>query len=102
MNKAFQVIDGDLSDGLHTFSDLYEHRHLLFINLCLMAPCFSAWRNDPDSDNFFLYLETRNGQVSYRIPNEFKPMVLHKIKFDPHYKWDGHKSEDVLNRLKGK
>ena len=25
--KIFKIVDGDMSDGYHTFDELYEHRH---------------------------------------------------------------------------
>lgn len=38
MSKKFQIEGGDISDGYHTFDELYEHRCLLFIRLCLLQP----------------------------------------------------------------
>ena len=31
MGKQFEIQDNDISDGYHTFSELYEQRALLFI-----------------------------------------------------------------------
>lgn len=29
--KAFKIVGNDLSDGYHTFDELYDHRCLLFL-----------------------------------------------------------------------
>jgi hypothetical protein len=33
---------GDVSDGYHTFNELYEHRHMLFLML-MYSRCQDAW-----------------------------------------------------------
>ena len=97
---TFKIVGDDISDGYHTFTELYEHRCLLFLNLCLREPSDCAWKHD--YNNWFcLYWESPNGQVSYHIPNKYLPMVEGVIKFDKDYKWDGHTSDDVIERLGG-
>lgn len=99
MSKNFKIVGNDISDGYHTFDELYEHRCLLFINLCLAAVNFkSAWKQDYETW-FCLYLETPQGQISYHIPNKYLFLIEDKIPFEPDYKWDGHTSETVLERL---
>lgn len=44
MSKKFEIVGNDISDGYHTFDELYEHRCLLFINLCLAHPNAAYWR----------------------------------------------------------
>jgi hypothetical protein len=98
--KTFQIKDNDISDGYHTFNELYDHRCLLFINLCLAAVNFrSAWKQDYE-DWFCLYLETPKGQISYHVPNKYLHLVADKIPHNSDYAWDGHTSEDVIERLK--
>ena len=42
--KTFKIVNGDMSDGYHTFDELYEHRCLLFIVLCLQNKSRAFWR----------------------------------------------------------
>ena len=89
-----------ISDGYHTFNELYDHRCLLYINLCLMLTNHVVWKPDPQTDGWFLlYLELSTGQISYHIPTKFLSLVEGKIMLDPNHKWDGHKSKDVVDRL---
>jgi len=89
---------GSVSDGFHTFDDLYDHRCLLYINLCLAKPASAAWKYDGPSW-FLLYLELDTGQISYHLPVRMLPLVLGFIRRDDSYQWDKHKSPDVAARL---
>lgn len=99
MNKQFRIVGNDISDGYHTFDELYEHRCLLFLNLCFHSPERCAFKRDY-KEWFCLYLETPVGQISYHIPNKYIPdVIIHGIKEMPEYQWDGHSSQDVITRL---
>lgn len=99
MSKQFRIVGNDISDGYHTFDELYEHRCLLFLNLCFHSPERCAFKKDFETW-FCLYLETPVGQVSYHVPNKYISDVLsHGIKEVPDYQWDGHSSQDVIDRL---
>ena len=101
MSKTFKIVNGDISDGYHTFDELYNHRCLLFINMCVHAkPHKTAYKIDPNyGDWFCLYLETDHGQISYHIPEKFLNLIENVIKRDDNYKWDGHHSHHVIQRL---
>ena len=100
MSKVFKIINNDISDGYHTFDELYEHRCLLFVNLALTCSRKAVYKFDPEyGDWLCLYLETDNGQISYHIPSKFLYLIEGKIRRDDSYKWDGHTSEDVISRL---
>ena len=91
---------GSISDGYHTFDELYDHRNLLFITLCLEQPDCCYWNNNGDYDGCFcLHRDTPNGDVSYHIPNDYFPLIEDAIKYED-IPWDGHTSSDVINRLK--
>lgn len=94
---------GEISDGYHTFNELYEHRHMLFITLCLACRNECRWKHDMPGW-FVLYLNTHMGQISYHIPDKYLYMVERHIKKlddeDKNY-WDGHSSQDVIKRFKG-
>ena len=88
----------EISDGFHTFDELYDHRCLLFINLCLLNKEKCAWKHAND-DWFVLYYETEFGQISYHIPDKYLYLISNRIKNDEDYKWDGHTSEYVIAAL---
>lgn len=88
------------TDGFHSFDELYEHRNLLFINLCLDS-VFPCWiRPEEDYPGYFcLYLKLSSGQISYHIPNEYRHLIEDRVHGYVE-EWDGHTSEDVIGRLK--
>lgn len=95
------VHPGSISDGYHTFDELYDHRNLLFIHLCVMTPWRAKWR--PHYPGWpVLFLEMENGkQISYHVPDRFLPLfekVIAKDK-EEEYQYDGHTSEDVKSRM---
>jgi len=106
-NEVGGIESGDISDGYHTFNELYEHRVRLFIELCR---CYQdkAWYSLKHSDDslingwFVLGLNKEEGkQITYHLPMEhFKEVgeFAEELKKAPEF--DGHSSKDVLNRLK--
>lgn len=108
---------GDVSDGYHTFDELYEHRTILFIQLCRFYVKFWSdgdggsnvvWRSllHDDGSNFdgwfIMGIHKEPGrQISYHLPlsqwdnTEFVDETLERSP-----KWDGHTSADVVERLK--
>lgn len=98
MGKTFVIKDGDISDGYHTFDELYEHRCLLFLMICLTFRFKAIWK--PHYEGWFcLYWESPVGQISYHLPNKLLPFVEGRIERDDNYKWDGHTSNDTIERL---
>ncbi len=89
----------EVSDGFHTFRELYEHRSLLFISLCLTQTEKCVWKPHY-TDWPVLFLETASGQISYHFPSYLLPLVENKIRRDDNYVWDGHSSGDVIFRLR--
>ena len=99
--KTFQIKDDDISDGYHTFRELYNHRKLLYINLCLLDRHKCIWADHKDWDSILLMWNSPHGQISYHISYDMKPLIegrIKEVKFGDH-NWDGHSSEDVLDRL---
>ena len=87
-----------ISDGWHTFDELYQHRNVLFIKL--------SWRSKLHSDGtmhegvFIAGIGKEMGnQITYHIPlskwNETN--FMETLKKAPEY--DGHTNEEVLKRL---
>lgn len=100
----------EVSDGYHTFDELYEHRITLYIALCKMymkATGFKPWRSKLHNDGsefegwYILGIMDEPGkQITYHIPlerwdetNFADTRALAPI-------WDNHDSNDVLERLK--
>lgn len=103
--KQFQIKNNDISDGYHTFDELYEHRVLLWINLCLanaghvnssyfVKEHFAGW-------DLLVMTDASGDQLSYHVPISKRRLYENKIKvidIDNH-EFDGHTSENVLERL---
>jgi hypothetical protein len=93
---------GNVSDGYHTFDELYEHRHVLFGALIKI---YGGWKSKHHSDGtsydgwFIAGTEINNKQISYHLPmrlwDKFPGIEKEKAP-----EWDGHTPEDVVNRLK--
>jgi hypothetical protein len=88
-----------ISDGYHTFGELYEHRIALFIALCRFNAhyCFRT----PEKDGWFILgINTdRSKQITYHLPaSKLSEVEFAEVLQD--YKFDGHTSADVLERLK--
>ena len=90
-----------VSDGYHTFEELYEHRVVIYIKLVKLAQQLghkAAWK--PHYPGWpVLFLETPAGQISYHFPEKFLPTVDGFIPRDDNHVWDGHESLDVISRL---
>jgi hypothetical protein len=97
---------GRVSDGYHTFDELYEHRCLLFINLMRSNPKIS-WRANNHEDGtmfegwFIAGMKLPSGTISYHLPVHMWTLLDNRgiatTLRAP--KWDGHTPADVVNRL---
>lgn len=98
---------GNISDGYHTFNELYDHRHLLFIALMRSNPSIS-WRANNHSDGsmyggwFVAGMRLSTGTISYHLPISMWEMVDHCLIETTNMapEWDGHTAADVVKRLK--
>lgn len=92
---------GNVSDGYHTFDELYDHRDLLF--LCL-AKEYGGWKASLHDDGtlfpgyFIAGFNSPYGEITYHIPNTLWN-TADLIKKDRAPAWDGYTSADVLKRL---
>ena len=102
-------------DGYHTFGELYSHRIELFIALCRQfSGEFSCqdlpnptWRSLKHGDGtaldgwFILGIFTRPGlQITYHLPILKWDECDFAETLDKAPEFDGHTSDDVLERLK--
>jgi len=101
----------EISDGYHTFDELYEHRNRLFIALCraefLYCTYADVWRSlyhsdgTDYSDYFILGIGTEKGkQITYHLPLKYWKDTNFAKTLDKAPTWDKHTSKDVLKRLK--
>jgi hypothetical protein len=119
VNKLIKELDVEtehISDGYHTFGELYEHRNRLWITLCkVINACGSStnshgnivWKSKFHSDgsNFEGWFSLGmilpdNKQISYHLPNEKWEECDFATILSKAPDWDGHTSADVLQRLK--
>lgn len=107
MHKLIIPFDaGEVSDGHHTFNELYEHRCLLFIALMQAHPGIS-WRANNHSDGtmfdgwFVAGMHLSSGDITYHLKvRMWKLLDGHGIKTtNKAPEWDGHDSHEVRNRL---
>lgn len=106
-------------DGYHTFDELYEHRIILFIALCrllrrqehavlsLPGEFAFVWRSKLHSDGssfegwFILGISQEKGeQITYHLPVSKWEATGFAETLAQAPEFDGHTSEDVLQRLK--
>lgn len=104
-----------ISDGYHTFGELYEHRIILWIALCreiMNNPAYQSgqkaevWRARKHSDGtgfdgwFILGIGKDKGeQITYHLPESKWNDCEFAFTYDMAPKFDGHTSSDVLKRL---
>jgi len=102
------MIDENTSDGFHTFKELYEHRFGLFIALCrhlVNEPGRSVWRSRLNSDGaswpgwFVAGIGEGRGGITYHLPDRLWERMDFAKTIDRGI-WDGHTSNDVLERLR--
>lgn len=97
---------GELSDGYHTFNELYHHRAILFSMVCNQNKD-KSWKSlqhsNPDDkmyDGMFIVgIDTPFGQVTYHYDiNPYWEMFNVK-ELDRAPKWDGHTPQQAIERL---
>lgn len=108
--KKEKVDTNLISDGYHTFGELYEQRATLYIALCRVL-CETldryVWRSTKHSDKttqegwFILGINDSKGiQMTYHLPISKWQETEFAKTLDCAPEWDGHTSNDVLERLK--
>jgi len=106
--QNIEIEVGKISDGYHTFDELYEHRASLFIALCRKVCCDrDVWRSTRHSHGeiyegwFILGIGTEGGQqITYHLPISRWGETDFATDRELAPVWDGHTPADVLERLK--
>ena len=95
---------GEVSDGYHTFNELYAHRVRLFGSL-MHAYAGSAWWSRKHSDGeewegwVIAGITTPEGEVTYHLPVKEIENLPEGTEVEFGKEWDGHAPDDALDRL---
>lgn len=95
---------GEISDGFHTFNELYHHRATLFSVICNIF-YDRAWKSKKHSDGtmydgmFIVGINTPNGQATYHYDIDPYWDMFDVPEVELAQKWDGHTSDDAIERI---
>lgn len=91
----------DISDGYHTFGELYHHRAILFSVICNTYK-EKAWKSKLhddgtmfDGDMFIVGIETPEGNYTYHYHTDLYWDIFEVKELDKAPKWDGHEPKDI-------
>lgn len=97
---------GEISDGYHTFNELYHHRAILFASI-LNNPMFApiAWKSKLHEDGtmydgmFIVGIDTPKGQASYHYDIEpyWEMFKVKELDHAPHF--DGYTPAESIERV---
>lgn len=107
--NCFEEMGGDIgtiSDGYHTFNELYHHRAILFSMICNQNKD-KAWKsllhnnpNDEMYDGMFIVgIDTPFGQVTYHYDIEPYWEMFNVKELERAPEWDGHTPQQAIERL---
>lgn len=90
---------GHISDGDHTFNELYYHRMILFLVIChaYAARAWKSWKhadNTMFNDYFIVGISTPEGDYSYHYHKDYWD-IFHVTELENAPNWDGHKPSDI-------
>ena len=95
--------DKIISDGYHTFSELYEHKNKLFITLLNMLGNgdFHVWKSHRHSDNEQCeagwFIAGFSDKLSYHLPIEYWDYV--KVPIEERAFWNGSTSQEQAKSI---
>lgn len=99
--KSGVVETGEVSDGYHSFNELYRHRNLLF---CAFLRHHDGWKSRKHSDGsawegwFIAGANLKGVQITYHLPVELWDLCP-AAAYDRAPDWDNHTSNDVCDRI---
>lgn len=94
----------DVSDGYHTFKELYHHRAILFSVICNIFP-EKSWKSKSHDDGsmfanmFIVGIDTPQGQATYHYDVNPYWDMFHVKSLDNAPKWDGHTATQAVERI---
>lgn len=95
---------GEVSDGYHTFNELYDHRAKLFAVICHDHRDL-AWKSLQHEDGsmydgmFIVGIDTPLGQATYHYDIDPYWDLFDVKELERAPKWDGHTPEKAINRI---
>lgn len=99
-----RFIDGDTSDGYHTFNELYDHRAKLFSVIVKNYPSL-CWKSKLHSDGsmfddmFIVGIDTPSGQATYHYNIDLYWDLFECKEVERAPEWDGHTSAEAIDRI---
>lgn len=106
-NKTVPValeINGETSDGYHTFNELYHHRAVLFAFIVAHYPELS-WKSKHHHDGsmyegmFIVGINTPDGQATYHYDLDPYWDYFDCKEVDTAPEWDGHTPAQAIERI---
>ena len=99
------LINGETSDGYHTFNELYHHRAVLFSVIVKAFPD-KAWKSKQHNDGtmydgmFIVGIDTSEGQATYHydIDPYWDMFKCRELSRAP--EWDGHTPAQAIERIR--
>lgn len=93
-------VDGETSDGYHTFNELYYQRMVLFSIICatFKDKAWKSWKHDDGTmydDYFIVGVTTPKGDYTCHYHKDhWNVFDVKEVEFSP--KLDGHKPNDII------
>lgn len=90
---------GKISDGYHTFNELYYHRMILFSVICNHHKdiAWKSWKHADGTmfdDYFIVGITTPKGDYTYHYQKQYWNIFdVKELEFAP--EWDGHQPKDI-------
>ena len=94
---------GVVTDGSHTFDELYYHRMVLFSVICNQNKEFAwkSWKHDDNTmfeDYFIVGITTPLGDYSYHYHKDYwENFNVKELNKAP--EWDGHLPKDIIRLI---
>lgn len=106
VEKVMPEYMGNVSDGYHTFNELYHHRAVLS-SVVLNAYHGTAWKSKLHHDGtmfkgmFIVGLDTPEGQATYHYDIDPYWDMFKVQELDRAPEWDGHTPTQAIERIGG-
>lgn len=95
---------GEISDGYHTFNEVYHHRAVLFSVICNQNP-ERSWKSKKHHDGtmydgiFIVGIDTPDGPATYHYDINPYWDIFTVPEVDRAPKWDGHTPGEAIRRI---
>lgn len=104
LKELFNTPIGEISDGYHTFNELYDHRAKLFSVICNTYKS-RAWKSKLHDDGsmydgmFIVGINTPKGQATYHYDIEPYWKLFDVVELPKAPIWDGHTPTEAIDRI---